>query len=94
MQMEIDLENENQLKRIRKPPLLLTQEESLTEKVKKYPSLLDKSQKRTKKETLFKNVPYPKPSPFFHVLATFVSKFKNKNNIMSNSSPSILISAK
>ena len=33
--MEIELRNENQLERIRKPPILLSQEESLAEKVKK-----------------------------------------------------------
>ena len=38
--IKMDTENENQLKRIRKPPLLLGQEKSLAEKVKKYPCLL------------------------------------------------------
>ena len=33
--MEIELRNESQLERIRKPPILLSQEESLAEKVKK-----------------------------------------------------------
>ena len=33
MKIEMDTENENQLKRIRKPPLLLGQEKSLAEKV-------------------------------------------------------------
>ena len=41
LEIEIDSENESQLKRIRKPPLLLSQEESLAEKVKKYPYLFD-----------------------------------------------------
>ena len=41
MEIEIDSENESQLKRIRKSPLLLSQEESLAEKVKKYPCLFD-----------------------------------------------------
>ena len=41
--IKMDTENENQLKRIRKPPLLLGQEKSLAEKVKKYPCLFDKS---------------------------------------------------
>ena len=45
MEIEIDSENKSQLKRIRKPPLLLRQEESLAEKVRKYPCLFDKSQK-------------------------------------------------
>ena len=45
MEIEMDPENESQLDRIRKPPLLLSQEKSLTEKVKKYPCLFDKSRK-------------------------------------------------
>ena len=52
--MEMDSENENQLKKFRKPPLFLSQEESLAEKVKKYPSLFDESQK-TYKERDVKN---------------------------------------
>ena len=48
MVIEIESENENQLKRIRKHPLLLSQEESLAEKVKKYPCLFDRSQKMYK----------------------------------------------
>ena len=71
MAIKIDPENESQLKRIRKPPLLLSQEESLAEIVKKYPCLFGKRQKTTKKETFFKNFPYPKPSLFFHVLSPF-----------------------
>ena len=51
MEIEMDSQNESHLKRSRKPPLLLSQEESLAEKVKKYPSLFYKSQKTTKKET-------------------------------------------
>ena len=43
MEIEMDPENESQLDRIRKPPLLLSQEKSLAEKVKKYPCLFDKS---------------------------------------------------
>ena len=45
MKIEMDSENGNQLKRIRKSPLLLSQEESLTEKGKIYPCLFDKNQK-------------------------------------------------
>ena len=45
MEIEMDPENESQLDRIRKPPLLLSQEKSLAEKVKKYPCLFDKSRK-------------------------------------------------
>ena len=35
MEVEMDSENESQLKRIKKPPLLLNQKESVNEKVKK-----------------------------------------------------------
>ena len=48
-------ENESQLKRIRKPSLLLSQEESLSQKVKKYPCLLDKSQKTYKERDVFRS---------------------------------------
>ena len=41
MKIEIDSKKESQLKRIRNPPVLLSQEKSLTEKVKKYPCLFD-----------------------------------------------------
>ena len=90
MEIKMDLENESQLKRIRKSPLLLSQEELLAEKVKKYSCLFDKSQKITKKVTFFKNFPYPNPSLFFPVLTTFFRSFKNKNSILSNSSSPIL----
>ena len=36
MEIEIDAKNESQLKRTRKPPLLLSQKESLAEKVKTF----------------------------------------------------------
>ena len=45
MKIKIDSENESQLKRIRKPPLSLSQEESLAKEVKKCPFQFDKSQK-------------------------------------------------
>ena len=41
MEIEMVSENESQLKRIRKPLLLLTQEESLAKKVQKYFCLFD-----------------------------------------------------
>ena len=50
----MESENENQLK-IRKPPFLLRQEELLAEKVKKYPSLFDKSQKPHKERDVVKS---------------------------------------
>ena len=42
----MDSENKSQVKRIRKTPLLLSQEELLAEKVKKYPCLFNNSQRR------------------------------------------------
>ena len=59
MEIEIDAKNGSQLKRTRKPPLLLSQKESLAEQVK----------------TFLKNFPCPKSLLFFHVLTTFFSKF-------------------
>ena len=55
MKIEMDTENENQLKRIRKPPLLLGQEKSLAAKVKNK-SLFDKS--RFSKIFLTQNLRY------------------------------------
>ena len=49
-------ENESQLKRIRKPSLLLSQEESLSQKVKKYPCLFDKSQKTYKERDVLGHI--------------------------------------
>ena len=48
MEIETDSKNESQLKRITKSPLLLSQEKSLAEKVKKYPCLFDEIQKTYK----------------------------------------------
>ena len=48
MEIKTDSKNESQLKRITKSPLLLNQEKSLAEKVKKYPCLFDKIQKTYK----------------------------------------------
>ena len=76
IEIEIGSKNESQLKRFRKFSLLLTQEESLAEKVKKYPFLLDKSQKTYKERDVLQNFPYPKRLLFFHVSTTFFSKQK------------------
>ena len=54
MEIEMDSENESQLKAIRKLSLLLSQEESLAEKVKKYPYLFDKSEKPYKEGDVVK----------------------------------------
>ena len=48
-EIEIGSENESQLKRIRKPLLLLYQKEPLIEKLRKCLCLFDKIRKRTKK---------------------------------------------
>ena len=58
-------ENESQLKRIRKPPLLLSQEECLAEQVQKYLVYLTKVKKRSKKETLFEKFSLAKTFAFF-----------------------------
>ena len=55
MEIETDSENKSQLKRITKPPLLMSQEKSLTEKIKKYPCLFDKNQKAYKEGDVVKN---------------------------------------
>ena len=70
MEIAVDWENENQLQRIRKTTLLLSQEESLGEKGKKHPCLFDKSQKNVQRDVLFKSFPYPKAVLFFHNLTT------------------------
>ena len=68
MEIEMDSENESQPKRIGKPPLLLSQEELLAEKVKKYPfACLTKVKTRTKNEKLFKKFSLSKTF-FFEVL--------------------------
>ena len=76
MDIEMNSENECQLKRIRKAPLLLNQEESLAEKVKKYFCLFDKSQKMYKQRDVFQKKFYPKLLLFYHVLTTIFSKFE------------------
>ena len=52
--MEIEMNSENEsLKRIGKPPPLMSQKKSLTEKVKKYPCLFGKSQKNIQTKRRF-----------------------------------------
>ena len=53
--MEMNSENESQLKTIREPSLLLSLEESLAEKAKKYPCLFDKSQNMYREGDFVKN---------------------------------------
>ena len=52
MEIEMDSENES-LKRIGKPPPLMSQKKSLTEKVKKYQCLFGKSQKNIQTKRRF-----------------------------------------
>ena len=54
MKIEMNSENESQLKRIKKRPLLLSQEKSLAEKVTKYSYLLDQSLKTYKERDIVK----------------------------------------
>ena len=97
MEMEIDSENESQLKRIRKPPLLLSQEGSVGEIVKKYPCLSDKSQKRSlpvvSKRHFSKIFLILNLSFFFSRFDSYFSKFKNKITLCQTLR-CILISAK
>ena len=65
IEIDIDSVNESQLKRIRKPPLLLTQEESPAEKVKKYLCLFNKSQKTYKEWDVSQKFSLSKTFTFF-----------------------------
>ena len=56
MEIEIDSENKSQLKRIRKSPFLLIQEESLAEKVEKYHFLFDDNQKTYKERDISQKI--------------------------------------
>ena len=85
IEIEMYSENESQLKRITKPPILLNQEESLVEIFKKYPCLFGKSEKTYKERDVFQK---------YLVIQSFRSFFKvlkAKNNITSSSLSSILI---
>ena len=56
MEINMDPQNENQIKTSRKPPLLLSQEKLLAEKVKKYPCLFDKSEKNLQRKKRFSKI--------------------------------------
>ena len=56
MEIKMNSENESQLTRIRKPPLFLTEEESLAKEVEKYPYLFDKNQKAYKERYVFPKI--------------------------------------
>ena len=63
--IRMDWENESQLKRISKPLPLLSQEKLLAEKVKKYPCLLDKSQKNIQKSEVLQRFSLSKSFALF-----------------------------
>ena len=72
IEIEIDSEYKSQLKRFRKPPLLLSQEESLAKEVKKYPCLFDKSQKMYKERDIYQTFSISKTFLLLlHVFNTF-----------------------
>ena len=73
-EIKIDSENESQVKRIRKPPLSLSQEESLARKVKKYPCLFDKSQKMYKERDAFQKFSLSKTFALFSRFDYFFSE--------------------
>ena len=75
MEIEIDSQNESQLKIIRRPPLLLSQEESLAEKVKKYPCLFDKSQKTYKERDISQKFSLSKTFALYSHFDYYFSKF-------------------
>ena len=69
MEVEMDSENESQLKRIKKSPLLLNQKESVTEKVKKKILVcLTKVSFNVQKCDIFQYVFLIQNLEFFHVL--------------------------
>ena len=69
MEVEMDSENESQLKRIKKSPLLLNQKESVTEKVKKKILVcLTKVSFNVQKSDIFQYVFLIQNLEFFHVL--------------------------
>ena len=94
MEIEIDSQNQSQLNRIRKSPFLLIQEDSLAKNFKKYPCLFYKSQKNIPRKRHFSKTFLIQDLCSFYTFWLLFSSFKNKNNIISNSLVSILISAK
>ena len=72
MEIEMNSENESHLTRIRKPPLFLTQEESLAKEVEKYPCLFDKNQKAYKERDVFQKFSLFKTFPLFSRFGYFL----------------------
>ena len=71
MEIKMDSESASQLKRIRNPSLLLSPEESLAGKVKKYPCLFGKSRKTYKERKVFQKYFFIQNiCSFFEVLKT------------------------
>ena len=80
MEVEIDSGNKSQLKRIRKAPLFLSQDEKLNhwpKKLRNNLACLTRVKKLTKKQTFFKKFPYPK-SLFSHFDHFFFEVFKTE----------------
>ena len=75
MEIEIDSENKIQPNWIRKHPLLLSQEESLVKKVKKYPCLFDKSQNMNKERGISQKYSLSKTFVLFSRFDYFFFKF-------------------
>ena len=69
-------ENGSHLKIIRKPPLLLSQEESLVKKVKKNPCLFDKSHQTYKERDVFQKCSLNKTFALFFRFDYFFRSFK------------------
>ena len=78
MEIEMDSENKSQLKRMRKSPLLLNQEESLVKKVKKYPCLFDKCQGNVQTKRRFSKIFLQNLSSFFTFSLLFFEVLKTK----------------
>ena len=91
IEIEIGSKNERQLKRIRKPLLPSSQEESLVEKVKKYPCLFEKKSKNVQRKIHFSELFLIQNLCSLFPFDYFFQSFKNKNNIISNSSVSISV---
>ena len=75
MEIEIDSENKIQPNWIRKQPLLLSQEESLVKKVKKYPCLFDKSQNMSKERGISQKYSLSKTFVLFSCFDYFFFEF-------------------
>ena len=78
VEIEIDSEYKSQLKRFRKPPLLLSKKNHLPIKLRNILACLTKAKKCTKKDTFIKLFLYPKLLLFLHVFNAFSEVVKTK----------------